>query len=74
MTHGSDYVYLPRACTNTKRIWGRKFPAPHSPLLTSRSPPSSLSTGLIKQGGPVALLNEPDLGMREELVKDNHAL
>lgn len=48
-----------------------------SPLLTSGFPLSSQSTGLIKQGGPVAALLFPTRQtwwMRGELVKDNQAL
>lgn len=55
MTYASDYVFFYLEPKYQKDL-GEKVP---STSFTSHSPPSSPSTALIKQGGPVAALLSP---------------
>lgn len=76
MTHVSDYIFLPSACTNTEDL-GEKVPStpftsPHLSLPSFF--PVDWSDKAGRPSGCTVLPNVPDLGMRGELVKDNHAL
>lgn len=62
--------YLVSAQTQ-RGFWGRKFPAPHSPLLTPLRPPFPVLRS-DKAVGPsrcTVLPNKQDLGMRRELYE-----